>query len=382
MYNFHTDIYSKQSPKLQENPCGDVVNSYTDEKATTLVLSDGLGTGPNAHNAATLCVSEILNLVRSGVDIHQVFDTMVEKMNKAWGTNSSFAVFVIVQVLTSGETTILGYEMPQAILVSGKKASAIEAKTWKKDKAELWQSNLLLENKDSILLVSDGITQSTLKFPGNREWSSEKISEFLSEQDININYHSHEIVESLHSEARLYWGSAKGDDCSVVLAKCRRAITVNLLTGPPIDTALDKKIVDDFMSSRGIKIVCGGSTAKMLSREAKLLLEVNESKNPIIPPSYKIKGITLVSEGVVTLNQVYSTLMEEFSQPELETVLFELSEFLTVADKVVIYNGKAKNPIADEFFALHKDLKPRGEILNLLIKKLKEMNKLVILKEY
>ena len=52
------------------------------------------------------------------------------------------------------------------------------------------------------------------------------------------------------------------------------------------------------MEHEGIKIVCGGSTSHMVARVLnERLIPVEGELDPEIPPTSKIKGIDLVTEG-------------------------------------------------------------------------------------
>jgi len=58
------------------------------------------------------------------------------------------------------------------------------------------------------------------------------------------------------------------------------------------------------MKGNGIKVVCGGTTAQIVGRV--LGKEINTSleyHDPSVPPTAKIDGIDLVTEGVLTLSR-------------------------------------------------------------------------------
>ena len=57
-----------------------------------------------------------------------------------------------------------------------------------------------------------------------------------------------------------------GDDCTVLLAQCRRGQVVNILSGPPQDQTRDREVAARFLKSKGLKIVCGGTTAELVAR--------------------------------------------------------------------------------------------------------------------
>ncbi|MCD8156460.1 MAG: hypothetical protein LUD53_03270 [Clostridiales bacterium] len=84
---------------------------------------------------------------------------------------------------------------------------------------------------------------------------------------------------------------------------------LSLLTGPPADKADDYRMVEDFMKNDGIKIVSGGATGNMVARVLnERLVPVDEHLDPEIPPTSKLKGVDLVTEGVLTLHKTIDLL--------------------------------------------------------------------------
>ena len=112
MSYLYVDTYEKQSSKTRGLPCGDVIAVHRDETATTIIISDGLGSGIKANIVAHMCVSRAKELLSRGASLKFVFNSLAETMNKAWGTTEPFAVFCLVRILSNGETHILSYEFP------------------------------------------------------------------------------------------------------------------------------------------------------------------------------------------------------------------------------------------------------------------------------
>ena len=139
----------------------------------------------------------------------------------------------------------------------------------------------------------------------------------------------------MHNNAISLWGKKYGDDCSIVTAHNRRGITLNVLTGTPLDKNKDEEFVNDYLNSKGIKIVCGGSTARMLARVDKKTIEILDADSTITPPSFTISGITLATEGMITLNQLYNLLNENVAQYDENNIVLELHDYFLNADKVI-----------------------------------------------
>ena len=366
---------------MASNPCGDVIGFERDDVSTTLILSDGLGSGVKANIAANMCVSRGLELMRNGASLKHIFSSLVKTMNRAWGTDNPFAVFSIARILRNGETHILSYECPPPILVNYYSGSVLKSKTSTIEKAIISESHCLLKAGEGILLVSDGITQAGLGQGLVNGWEIKGVSNFVTNKLLNKRAEVGDIPELVHEEARNYWGRTKGDDCSVALAKCRVGISVNILSGPPADPENDEEFVSDFLKSEGIKIVCGGTTAKIVSKVLGKALSIKENTgNKITPPEYCIQGINCVTEGAVTLNQVYNIIDEDLSNLPNKSGVYELVDFLNMADKINFWVGNSQNQGIEHIAFKQQHILSREKITYLLIDKLRKMGKLVLTK--
>ncbi|MDP4267139.1 MAG: SpoIIE family protein phosphatase [Bacteroidota bacterium] len=382
MSYFHIDIFEMQTPKQTETLCGDVIGVRRSEYATTIILSDGLGSGIKANIAANLCVSRILGLINNGATYREAFKTMVSSMNKVWGTKSPFAVFTVAQILNNGKTTVLSYEMPSPILVSKRAARVISDRVYTIEKAIINETDISLELGEGLLLLSDGITQAGLGRGLQNGWESEGVAKYATMllQDNSIDEDS--LIVEINKRAFELWGRRNGDDCSILYAKSRNGIVLNILTGLPRDKSLDQQYVKNFMSNKGFKVVCGGSTAKVVAREMHRTLQVKPSSNPTItPPNYIIDGIDLATEGIITLNQVYNLLDENIYNPiDPDNPVYKIIDLINNADRINIWTGTTKNEgITIEF--KQQGILLRNKIIPLIVEKLKMMGKLVVYNE-
>jgi hypothetical protein len=104
-------------------------------------------------------------------------------------------------------------------------------------------------------------------------------------------------------------------------------------------------LVNRLKEFSGSKIVCGGTTASIISRELHEDIEVDLNVvDSELPPVSKIKGIDLVTEGILTLGKVYR-LLKDFNQ---NTVLQrgpadQMIRYLLESDKIFIINGTKIN---------------------------------------
>lgn len=375
----HTDIFTRQTSKITGNACGDVIGFHRDRQSTVIVLSDGLGSGIKANIAANLCVSRIITLIENGATTREAFSGLTKTMNRAWGKAEPFAVFTIARILNNGQTTVLSYEMPPPVRITGQFADVLEHRSYTMEKAVVGEAVFTMNKSEGLLLVSDGITQAGIGKGLSYGWQIEGVVKFITHKLITQRIAGQVVTDLVHDQARVLWRDAKGDDCSVVYAKNRNGVIINLLSGPPANKKYDLAMVNHFLSNKGFKIVCGGSTAKMVAREKSSVLGIEDSGSYLTPPQYTIEGIDLVTEGVVTLNQVYNVIDENVDEIDSDSPVFEFVRMLRLADRINIWLGNADNVSSENIAFRQQGIIPRKKIINLIAQKLRADGKLIVI---
>ncbi len=374
----HFEVETVQSPKYPESPCGDAVACERSATGTTVVVSDGLGSGVKANIAATMCVSRMLEYTRRGVSLRQGFSSLVQTMNRARGTDLPYAVFTVIRILPDGAATVLSYEMPPVVLAGLHTASALPRRTFTLGSDVIGESHCHLEPGEGILAYSDGITQAGMGLGLTWGWTEDGVARFVSDR-LARSARLRDLPRAVHDEARTLWGRAAGDDCTAVGVICRPGRTVTIFTGPPSAKNLDYRTARRFLLSDGVKVVCGATTAKIVAAHSGAPLDVEQdAKSVLAPPRYSIEGIDLVTEGAVTLTQVYNVLGENPDDFEEESGVSELAELLLSADRIEFIVGSAKNPASDSISFRQRGILSRDVIVPLIAEKLKAMGKLVV----
>ena len=98
----------------------------------------------------------------------------------------------------------------------------------------------------------------------------------------------------------------------------------------------------------------------------------------LAPPRQGIEGIDLVTEGAVTLNQVYNVLDADPALFDEVNAVTDFVELLRAADRVTIIMGKSANPSNAHIAFRQQGILSRDTIIPLLVKKLEAIGKLVI----
>ncbi len=374
----HTDVFAAQSPKKAGQACGDVWSVYRDKQATTVVLADGLGSGIKAHIAATMCVARIKTMLASGASLRETFDALTRTMDMAWGTTAPFAVFTVARVLNNGQTTVLGYEMPPPLFVSKSNIQILDKHVYTRSKAVIHESFCTIAKDEGLVLMSDGITQAGIGKFFPMGWESQGVKSFVQSK-LPINKLDGEMLAvDIHAQARTYWPVGSGDDCSVVALVNRSGIIVNWFSGPPLHKSDDETWVNSFLKSPGIHVVSGGTTANILAKLSGNQLIVHNTKSTITPPAYEIDGVELVTEGVVTLNQVFNLLDEDPADYPDNSPVSELVWQLKMADRVNLWEGLAENKGGSSIAFKQQGLMSRSKVLRAISDKLQQMGKLVV----
>lgn len=367
-----------QASKAQAAVCGDYVLSERSEEATTVILCDGIGSGIKAHIAAVMCANRLMELLRLGFSARQACAKVVMTMHAARTQDIPFSAFCVCRILSDGHVTVISYEMPAPVIVEQMAASVAAQRFITLGNEVIAEMHFRLHTHTSLLLFSDGVAQAGMGTAFKLGWKEEGVAEFARSA---LARHAVAALPGMILEkVREYSGPTYGDDSTVILLECRRAKTVHILTGPPADRQLDRKVVERFVRLPGTKIICGSTTADIASQA----LGVPVKSKPVSdayyqPPQYEIAGIDLVTEGALTLNQVYNILEEDPRSFDADSCVSAFCMHLRGADSVNFLVGTAANPNHQNIVFRQMGVLPRLAIVQKIAEKLKKMGKLVTL---
>ena len=319
---FYIEVGSFQKSHAGERICGDVFVSQKvrEENRTVVVLSDGMGHGVKANLLATLTATMALNFTKEHKDARKIAEIIMNTLPVCSERKISYATFSIVVIEENGHTTIINYDNPDPIVLRG-------SELFKPD----WQ-NLFLETgenagkeikacvfdaqkEDRIVLMSDGITQSGLgKGKYLLGWGLDNVEKQLLDDvrekpETSAAKIASRIVNKAHSNDNYH---AK-DDMSAVVIYFRQPRKLLVCSGPPFDKDKDTELAKIVKEFDGKKVLCGGTTADIISRQLNIPInDTLEFSDPDLPPVSYMDGIDLVSEGILTLSKV-SEILEKYS---------------------------------------------------------------------
>ena len=376
----HIDIAAAQSPKHSGRACGDVFWSERSVGGTVVVLADGLGSDALAHIAAEMCASRFAELLRLGYSFHQAFESTALAMEKVREPGKPYSAFTALRVRSDGQVTVLCYETPPPLFVGAQAAYQLASRPRVIGERMAVEAEGYVEPGESLLIMSDGVTQAGLGDGLGLGWGIEGVSQFVREW-LRLKQRREDLPLRVHDHARSLC-RVFHDDCTVIAANCRIGRIVSILTGPPGEEGADADVVSRFWNLPGTKVVCGGTTAEIVAREMNSPLKMDlRTQSLIAPPRYSIPGIELVCEGAVTLNQVYNVLEEPLKLLERDTSVTDMVRLLSDADRVNIFVGASKNEAHGNIAFRQRGVLTRDRIVPLLAEKLRLEGKLVVVEE-
>jgi hypothetical protein len=365
--------------------CGDFSMCKRTLAHTTFILCDGLGSGIKAHIASTMCASRIYKSVELDVSINTICDNITYSMNMAKAKDLPYSAFTIIRVLNNGQYTVISYEMPLPVIIENNYATKISPRYFSMNGEILAETKGILSDNHGIMVFSDGVSQAGLgtKYPlglsteGVANYTNRILKEIsLNKTDIFIN----KVLKKVYSIS----GKRFEDDTSVAVLRCRPSKILNILSGPPISKNIDKRVVEKFINSQGKKVICGSSTADMVSRETKKELKVEKMPTFLAePPTYSIEGIDIVTEGTMTLNQLYNlmedTELKDYDGDNSTICVVNIYKMILKADVIKFMIGKSENISHEDISFKQLGIISRKKIINLIEKKLNELGKLVLI---
>lgn len=318
---FFIEVGSYQNNKFNNIVCGDCVllRKCIGENRSIAVLSDGLGSGVKANVLSTMTASMAMNFRVRHEPILRTIKAIMDTLPVDSVRNISYSTFTIIDVDSDGEAKIVEFDNPPLLLVRDNKVTRIKtddtiikrkAEGDRQDERLIKMSNLTLKKEDRLICFSDGVSQSGI---GNRDmpfgWE-DGIDEFIEELvKKNPKISARELSMRIVKQAELNDILKPKDDTSCVVLYVREPRRLLICTGPPFSENKDKYLAEIVSHYKGKKIVCGGTTSQILSRELKREITVNiDDIAAGLPPSSQMEGIDLMTEGIITLGALSELL--------------------------------------------------------------------------
>ena len=317
------DIDCSQKKKYNQNAYGDhfLSERFPDMNRVVAVLSDGLGSGIKADILACMTSTMLLKFLKENADIKKSCEIIMNSLPVCKVRGISYSTFSAIDCYDDGKAKIVEEGNPDFIWIRNgeilkPECKIINSKNFKNRHMKVY--DIKLEKKDRIIFCSDGATQAALgtkAYPLGLERDG-LIKIILSKLGTDPDISSRDLsdylihrVEQLSSEKKLK------DDTSIVSLYCRDPRKTLIFTGPPYHVEKDKYYANTFKNFKGKKAIAGGTTANIISRELNIPVKSDISSDAGgLPGIYKMDGVDLVTEGILTLTKTAEYLEENRPQ--------------------------------------------------------------------
>ncbi len=299
--------------KYGEELCGDMVQEIRDDSSFLLVLADGLGSGVKANILSTLTSKILSTMMANKMSVEDCVSTIAATLPVCQKRGVAYSTFTIIRITNNDEAEIIQYDNPMVIMLRDGKSFDYPTVMKEIEGKKIYETRLKVKCDDVFIAMSDGAIYAGVEQVLNYGWQRDNIVDFAE-----ANYHyknTAKIITSMILEqCNLLYNEKPGDDTTVATVQVRRRKPANLMIGPPRDPNDLKKMLASFFSKQGRHIVCGGTTSSLAAEYlGKPLVTDIDYIDPEIPPTAKIEGVDLVTEGVITISRVL-----EYAQSYLE----------------------------------------------------------------
>ena len=369
--------------KKKEKICGDYYTIITDpdSDSTVMVLSDGLGSGVKANILATLTAEMLSIMIARKVNIRTAVKAVADALPVCSVRNLAYATFTVM-VAEENEICLLQYDNPDVILLRNGKNVEYCRDILMFGEKEIHQSCFQFREGDMLIFMSDGVTNAGMGKTTYAGWGREEVVEFC-EQHYRDGMSAQEMSSAIADAGLALNLDETDDDLTVLTVAAMKKNIVNIMVGPPADREDDRSYFETFFQKEGMHVVCGGTTAKLVADYLQTeVAGLPDSGTEEVPAMSEIKGIDLVTEGLLTLEKLvdyYDDFQEDrtyFNQiikkkdgaAELFRVLF------AEATEINFFFGNALN---DNYTSLHIDREKKKKMALELIDHLKAEGKKV-----
>ncbi len=305
MNDLCADIGFQSIKHVGEQLCGDHVDVVdSGENSTVIVLADGLGSGVKASILSTLTSKIISTMMAEGLSLSDCVETIAQTLPICSVRGVAYSTFTILHIVENREMELIQYDNPLTLLLRDGHNYDYPMTEMNIGGKKIYHSIIKLQEDDTFIAMSDGCPHAGIGLAYNFGWKREDIISFM-EANVAGGYTAKTLSTILLDEVNRLYGKRPGDDATACVIKIRKRVPMNILFGPPRDHDDGNRMMALFFSKEGKHIVCGGTTssiaAKYLGKKVEADLMFNGSD---LPPTAKIEGVDLVTEGVITVNRV------------------------------------------------------------------------------
>ncbi len=374
---------------IGEQLCGDSIAIVEpDENTKVMVLADGMGSGVKANILSTLTAHILSTMIGNNIDIEECVRTVISTLPVCKERQASYCTFSVTHVKDCRHVTIYNYDNPLPFIIRNGRSFLPEYSSLIIADKKIDIASFDAKLDDCIFMMSDGTLHAGTGPALNYNWELPQIMSFM-ENLYSKEMSAKALATTLVDRCNVMYNYEPGDDTSCAVTKIRMRSQASLMFGPPTHPYDDERMVSLFLSKEGKHIVCGGTTAKIVARHLnREVLAGEDDINKELPPTSRIEGIDLVTEGQLTLrkalqyaddylngNQEYFRWCYQWDgASQIAQLLFE------EATDVNIFIGSAMNAAHDESENLGVERKMK--LIESFAERLRKMDKNVKVSYY
>lgn len=320
--NVSIDAAWKSLNKYGEELCGDKVEIVKTENSDILILADGMGSGVKANILSTLTSKILATMMGKGADIESCVDTIAKTLPICQERKVAYATFSILQIFDNQDAYLVEYDNPKCVFIRDKKVVDYPCETRDIAGKKINEYRFKVQKNDCFVLMSDGVIYAgageILDLQG---WTWENMAEYTlkcTKETLSAS----RLASMLSGACDDLYIHKPGDDTTIAVARVIERKTVNLFTGPPENKEDDERLMRDFMSMEGKKVVSGGTSANIAARILNKEIMTNFDEGSGLPPTAKIDGLDLVTEGVLTLAGALK-LLKRYESADFDADFFD-----------------------------------------------------------
>lgn len=367
--------------KKGEWVCGDSIKIKRNEEKCVVSVSDGLGSGVKANILSTLTATMATTMVFNNVPIEEVFTSILSTLPICKVRKISYSTLATCLIdYKEKKCTIFQYEFPLIFYFRDNELINLNGIGKTVENKKLCISEINIKEGDSIFLMTDGISQAgmgTDQYPFG--FGVENI-EFELKNLLKNKVNHENIVKHMINLAEKLDKYTKGDDALIAGLKIREKRVLTIMVGPPEDQKKDRLVVEKLLSSQGKRVICGGTTGQIVERITGKTIDIDIrtfSKNS--PPIGHMEGVDLVTEGIITLTQVFRYYENQIN--ELGVGAKKLIQLFEESDVINFLVGRAINPAHQNPLFTH-DISLKFRLIKDIAKILEEKGKIVNLEYF
>lgn len=354
MNNLCAEIGWKSINHEDEQLCGDHIDiiRQPDDDSVIMVLADGLGSGVKASILSTLTSKIISTMLAAGLNLEECVETIAATLPVCSVRGVAYSTFTIIRIVENETAEIIQYDNPAVIFIRGGMVTDYPKTELNIDGKKIYRSVIKLEEDDCFVAMSDGCPHAGIGLAFNFGWKLEDIADFM-QMMYAVGYTAKTLASMLVDQCNKEYGYHPGDDTTACVIKIRKREPMNILFGPPRNRDDCDRMMSLFFSKDGKHIVCGGTTASIVSsylnKPIKAQLKFERSD---VPPIAEIEGVDLVTEGVITINKVLEYAKDHIDKDELyekwsfgsDGASLICRHLFEEATDINFYVGRAVNP--------------------------------------